>query len=397
MKKTVFNFLVAIISSFAAFGQTEPFLPDTFALETIIVEKYYVSNADDNPDGTIPEGSITYRIYADLKPDYRVSGISGFVSPNVHPLNISVTDGGQFYNNMFGASLGPEVNSLLFDVDERVALDSYITIGAASTTHFGIPKYLDQDEESIISGSPQGYLFNDVSLVCPPTVQEQDGYFAGTVPSLSSVGIPLEQIQRLGTMNSEGSFELTNGSWFNPEGVLGPTEENIVLLGQITTIGGLLDFDLNILVRIPEELQCNVIPSCNKSSIVFTAIFTEGDNEHNQNPQSNNVHYQRDDCNYTDDGADCILSVDNSNDLINSFGAFPNPTLNELNISFSENLSDVEYTLIDVNGRIVYSVWLGRVENGSRFSLDISNLEQGTYVLQVRSKDKNGSKKIVKL
>ena len=50
-------------------------------LENILVEKYYVSNADDtlanSYAGKLPIGSITYRIYADLLPGYRFQAAYG--------------------------------------------------------------------------------------------------------------------------------------------------------------------------------------------------------------------------------------------------------------------------------------------------------------------------------
>jgi len=47
---------------------------DKKALEGIIVEKYYVATSADLKDtvgGALPKGSVTYRIYADLKPGCR--------------------------------------------------------------------------------------------------------------------------------------------------------------------------------------------------------------------------------------------------------------------------------------------------------------------------------------
>lgn len=47
-------------------------------LKNIIVERYYVSDVADtalNSDGgTLPVGSVTYRIYADMLPGYKFEG-----------------------------------------------------------------------------------------------------------------------------------------------------------------------------------------------------------------------------------------------------------------------------------------------------------------------------------
>ena len=62
-------------------------------LENIIVEKYYVANAADAAaadvdatnagyaTGALPVGSVTYRVYADLLPGYKVQALYGTNAP----------------------------------------------------------------------------------------------------------------------------------------------------------------------------------------------------------------------------------------------------------------------------------------------------------------------------
>ena len=54
-------------------------------LENIIVEKYYVSDANDTTQnstgGVLPIGSVTYRIYADMLPGFKFQ--AGFAAPAV--------------------------------------------------------------------------------------------------------------------------------------------------------------------------------------------------------------------------------------------------------------------------------------------------------------------------
>ena len=56
-------------------------------LENIIVEKYYVSDANDAAanatGGVLPINSVTYRIYADMLPGYKFQATYGV---NGHPL-----------------------------------------------------------------------------------------------------------------------------------------------------------------------------------------------------------------------------------------------------------------------------------------------------------------------
>ena len=52
----------------------------TAQLEKVIIEKYYVSDANDATDvdgGGVPVGSTTYRIYLDLKPGTVLKRIYG--------------------------------------------------------------------------------------------------------------------------------------------------------------------------------------------------------------------------------------------------------------------------------------------------------------------------------
>lgn len=396
--KKLYPFLFALMSGATVQAQ-EPFLPDTFALENIIVEKYYETNATDAAAslGALPEGSVTYRIYADLKPDYSVSALVGLTSPTDHPLTVSVTNNGQFYNNAFGVSLGTELSPLFFTIDELVALDSYITIGAASSEHFGVVKVEDMDGESLLGASATNVLQNQEGVQCPPALTEEDGLLASeNLPALNTVGIPSSEIQKLQTTVSEGAFTIIDGSLFDPESVLGPTDENRVLLGQFTTIGGLLEFSINIVVLIPEELQCDVIPACQKSSITFTAVFAEGDSEYNQDPTSNNVNYQRDECNYSDDGSVCtIVGTEETDVLLNAFEFFPNPADEKVYLKFLEGLEEVEYALFDASGRMVMSATVGRVSASSVFEIDTRRMVPGLYVLKVRSGDVASSKKVV--
>ncbi|HQW22423.1 MAG TPA: hypothetical protein PLI47_03925, partial [Bacteroidia bacterium] len=68
-------------------------------LESVIVEKYYVSNAADSIGAIgfgsdLPIGSVTYRIYADMLPGYKFQAAYGVTD---HALVLSTTTG--FYTN----------------------------------------------------------------------------------------------------------------------------------------------------------------------------------------------------------------------------------------------------------------------------------------------------------
>ena len=59
-------------------------------LECVVVEKYYISNAADEAGsvGTLPVGSTTYRVWADLLPSYKFQALYGVSG---HPMTIQTT------------------------------------------------------------------------------------------------------------------------------------------------------------------------------------------------------------------------------------------------------------------------------------------------------------------
>lgn len=60
-------------------------------LERLVVEKYYISDANDATDttgGGIAPGSVTYRVYADLLPNTRIKRMFG---TSGHPFFVSST------------------------------------------------------------------------------------------------------------------------------------------------------------------------------------------------------------------------------------------------------------------------------------------------------------------
>ncbi len=123
------------------------------AIENLIVETYYVSDANDATDedgGNLTEGSITYRVFLDLAPNVELTQI--FSNTN-HTWFIESTE--PIWNNIDrGETLGNQIGDNRLD-ENTVALDSYITFGAASDAHFGLPKDLDTD------GSTVGGVNND--------------------------------------------------------------------------------------------------------------------------------------------------------------------------------------------------------------------------------------------
>ncbi|MDA0881690.1 MAG: hypothetical protein O2984_00115 [Bacteroidetes bacterium] len=217
-------------------------------LEDIIVERYYVSDANDATDedgGSLTEGSVTYRIFVDMQEGWEIQAVYG---NDDHLLRLETTTA--FFNNEDrGEETGDAINDSRLD-ENTVALDSWVTMGPASDEHFGIPKNLDFDG-SIVGGDNNdggsegiegGLLANeDPSAGIPLT--NADGLIPGQAPSgLVSVGLDLGIFA---DQNDGPIFTSNGGAWSVLEGVQGVTSDNIVLVAQITTDGD-FSFELNI-------------------------------------------------------------------------------------------------------------------------------------------------------
>jgi hypothetical protein len=206
---------------------------DSLALENVIVEKYYISDSSDYIDtigGILPKGSITYRIYIDMKPGYRLQLVYG---DKKHELVIKTST--VFFNNLFclaitGFNIHPKEINL-----NTVALDSWITMGAATKIHTGILR-ADDTDGSIIKRS---------------TLSKADGLTNGTFPMFKEMNLDLSFFK---DKKDASEFKTNNGGWaaLGGGGVIGPTEDNRVLIAQLTT-NGKLSFNLNIQIGTPSH------------------------------------------------------------------------------------------------------------------------------------------------
>jgi hypothetical protein len=204
---------------------------DSTALENVIVEKYYTATASDCADtsfGKLKEGSVTYRIYIDMKPGYTLQMVYG---DKFHDLVIQTST--YFFNNTYLESItGYNVNTK--DINKNtVALDSWITMGAASKVHTGI--LLAEDK--------------DGSVLTRPEFAKADGLTNGIFPTLKAFNLDLNFFK---DKKDAKIFSANNGAWaaLGGGGVKGPTESNCVLIAQLTT-DGTLSFHLNVQIGTP--------------------------------------------------------------------------------------------------------------------------------------------------
>lgn len=221
-------------------------------LENILVERYYVSNADDSVatdkiserPGTLPVGSVTYRIYVDMLPGYRFQAAYGIPG---HELKIATTT--TFFNN---EDYGGELANVIADralPKNTVMLDSWLSVGAASEMNLGILKTEDDTVSTVVNADR---VLQGTSADAGVPVKERDGLIKGEASLVTGFGLD-SAIKIFRNRNSRVNgqlFSLKDASWAALKGSTGPTKENRVLIAQITT-NGILSFELNIQIGTP--------------------------------------------------------------------------------------------------------------------------------------------------
>lgn len=222
----------------------------TFAqssLENVIVETYYLSSAADAVEtegGILPEGSKTYRVYLDLCDSCALLGIYG---SEAHPLDISST--APFYNNLDrGKTFGHEMNNSALD-ENTVALDSWLSLGAASNQRFGVLKSEDADGiTDELFPNDNGMLGNNDAAAGIPLTQAdgllQDLDQSPTPGTFTVLGDSPDEVFGDNTTGSSFSTFNTLISCQAP-GVRGHGDGNKLLIAQLTTTGD-LTFCINV-------------------------------------------------------------------------------------------------------------------------------------------------------
>lgn len=368
-------------------------LPDSTALEGVIVEAYYVSDTLDVTDedgGLLDTCSVTYRIFVDMKPGYELQAVYGNEN-NLLQLQTSTV----FFNN---EDRGEEAGDLIGDgnlEDNTVAVDSWVSMGAASESHFAVLKENDMDG-SIVGGANNdggsegidgGLLVNDNDFAGIP-LTEADGLVEAEVPTVTVVGLDLEVF---GDENAGGLFETNGGAWSVLEGVQGIDDDNVVLVAQITTQGE-FSFRLNLQLGIPEEFQCNH-PDCH-STMQFVAELHPDDAI--QSVATDNIFF-RSELTYVSEELICYPGTDISvNEIDQAFelNLFPNPVSQELSFSFETAIAEQRsLTVYSSVGQLVLTENIG---TGSAKLLDVSSLESGMYVMVVEGESGRSYQQFIK-
>lgn len=408
-------------------------------VENVLVEKYYYSDANDSLDtdgGFLPIGSITYRVFVDLVKGSTITKIYG---DSLHTIKFFSTN--SFFNNTDrGKSYGYEIDNTKLSKN-TVALDSWITLGAASKKHLGIPKVNDPDS-SIIGGTHNdggsvglvpGLISNNSSVAGIP-VTDKDGMVqvvsiptnytpSGDLPILSSSDTSI-----FGD-NSKTYFESNNAA-LQCSGASGFDSLNLVLVAQLTTIGD-LNFEINVEVKdslgnliryvangvdtsyiqnqvlVTERLSpflkypasCGCTDpfyleysnqfACSDSSACLTKIKLGCMDQFacNYDPDANfNVQEM---CCYpglcNDRDLDVVCpSLSSGNRL---FQVYPNPTLNNVVINLKgDNSQKMKVELYNQYG-LLLQVSAFNMNGQNNFNLDLEKLDHGVYMLKVTTEN----------
>ena len=245
MKSTLFGFFLI----FCLFNSSIKLVYSQDGLEGIILEKFYISTKEDNSkpelSGHLAPGSITYRIYVDLKPGYTFQAAYG--TPN-HELYIKSTN--LFYNHVeYGAEYPNRIPLRTYSRNTS-RLDSWLSVGGAGENQIGVLK--SEDDTLNVSKTSGAYLKNNskkmgVSLEVVDGMKEQYNLAFPTFYQMDST------IKGLGTITNTNTISTNNGAWASMgKGSQGADSlSNKILIAQLTTYGK-LSYQLNLLIGTPD-------------------------------------------------------------------------------------------------------------------------------------------------
>jgi len=404
-------------------------------IEKVIVEKYYVSDANDATDttgGILTVGSTTYRVFVDLLPGYNLLSLYGDVN---HKLTFS-SDSVFFNNKVDGKSFAKDFNKTRYS-ENTVALDSWLTLGqvtkTATKTYFGIPKNDDKNGSFVggvnndggSEGITTGLLANTAALAGIPLTTADGITIFDSIPTnwfsngFADIITGIDSTI-FGSIVPGNKFESNNCEVSN-SGVMGvDTDSNQVLIAQLTT-QGTLAFELNILVKdtsgnetkyvavdngnlsdneqlspyLTYPLQCgctdrnfieyNKKYGCTDLSQCKTAIVVGCMDPQacNFNPKANRDMPSM--CcypGYCNDRDLSIICPALNNEVL--IYLYPNPSSKTITIKIDAiKNQNVHYTFSNSTGSVVLEKDLGVIENNVLELIDVSTYEAGLYNCEI--------------
>ena len=273
----------------------------------------------------------TYRIYAELPSSQH--SLHAIFADGEHMLNVTST--GSFYQSQLGGATTIDVNEAVIGIDESLAFDSWVTVGAENSSN----------------------------------------------NNLWNIGIDFA------SFNNGGALEVVDGAWFVvPTDVRAVADaRNLVLLMQITT-DGTATGTLNMQGWTPEG------ETWRDYDVTFTT--TDAEVFGCTNPDASNyasaATYDNGSCEFaTDNGPMAeLFSLENSN-----WNVFPNPVFeSHFSIQFDQEVNlgaeNMIVEVTDMAGKTAMSqeVNSGSIVGGNRILVKHS-LAAGAYTLSVTHKD----------
>jgi hypothetical protein len=346
-------------------------------LEDIIVEKYYISEANDtnanSVGGVLPVGSTTYRVYVDMAPGYTFQAAYGLQTP-YHELRIETTT--QFFNNTDYGSTSPTF-SKSNSAKNTVMLDSWLSVGGACNGYFGILKTEDDGVNTNVntcSGCNATPILQSTNPDAGISLSSQDGLIAGLPLSVTAVG--LNTISVFGNSTVGNLFSEDNGSWAALGGATGPdANSNKVLIAQLTT-DGILTFKLNLQLGTPGGGTENyVAENPVGSEIQHPALIYDSGN---------------------------LTNLQDLNPTGSVYKIYPNPVRENLNIEVrtSNNANKkqfMHYSIYSMEGKEVMTNKIDPLNNNYKDTIDLTHLEKGIYFMQINLNGVLSTKKLIKL
>lgn len=344
-------------------------------LEDIIVEKYYISEANDTNansiGGNLPIGSVTYRIYVDMLPGYNFQAAFGLTD---HELRIETST--QFFNNMDYGNTSPTF-SKNNSAKNTVMLDSWLSVGAACNGYYGILKSEDDGVNTNVNtcaGCSSTPILQSNNPDAGIPLITQDGLLIGSPASVTAVGIS-SIINVFGNSTNGNLFSTDNGSWAALGGATGPdANTNRVLIAQLTT-DGILTFKLNIQLGTPGGgTEQYVAENPTGAQIQLASLIYDSGN---------------------------ITNLQDLTPTGTVYKLFPNPVKDNVTLEIRNKNIDtkqsLQYSIYSIEGKAVNS---NSIPVNSTFyseSIDLSMLEKGIYFIQFNINGAVSTKKLIKL
>ncbi len=391
-------------------------------------------DASDSLAGTVPVGSTTYRIFIDLKPNSKIIKIYG---DQYHPLIIESTQ--NFYNNFDrpDKNFGYLINKNWFEDNPMLALDSWLTLGLASTNQLGILKSDDFNGSDVggmnnLGGTaaiPGGLIVNADPLAGIP-ITTADGYipFTGTLGQWNDFGFEDsfgDDTTVFGPTVIGNSFISYDALLKQNSGVGGiSTDSNMVLVAQLTTTGD-LSFELNLEVEITDGVNTTIVqyvanndtllpgeeinpalkypPVCGCTDpdfLEYSLSYACSDNQQCITPVVLGCMDQMA-CNFDpnanfsvpslccypglcDDRDLSVVCPEISANRIGFINSYPNPAINEITFEFYlAELSTGELTIFDSMGRIVYEKNVSGNNTTVLTSVSLDGMSEGLYLIRL--------------